>query len=137
MKSIARIFGPLVVIAIAGICCANSPSKPAGGKVMRASSPRALIAGANVSAATSITPQSINFVQDGTYQVILDVVLNGAHRTRIVTVSGDGTALAFDGVPVPSPPAAATNLAAELVTLGTRMTAMFSNAAVQSAMTAP
>lgn len=131
-----RNFAAYLVLAVAGIVAGVATfahAKPRGAIAM---SPRIVVPG-NVSSTGSVTPQSIQFVQDGTYSIIVDVALNGGHRTRVVSVSADGTAIAFDGVPVASPPAAATNLAAELVTIGGKITTMFSNAAVQAAMTAP
>ena len=100
-------------------------------------SPNVIVAAGTVSATASISVNDTQFLADGTFRTPVDINLNGAHRTRWVTVSADGLTISVDGIAIASPPSVAVAWAAEQPVLGAKMAAMFANTSVQSFLTSP
>jgi len=95
------------------------------------------ISGGNITAACNLTPLTIQLNADGSFVVVLDAQLNGAHRTRVNGISADGLTFTLDGVPIASPPAALQALGTHLAAASPKITAAYSAAAVTAAVCGP
>lgn len=97
----------------------------------------AVIPGGNIQAAVSITPLVVVLNSDGSFNITLDVALNGAHRSRVNFISADGLSFKLDGVDVVSTPNALLALGAHLAGATAKITSAYSVPGVIALLAAP
>lgn len=90
-----------------------------------------------VSVNMTVNPIDIQIISDGSFNILLQLNLNGALRTRTLTISSDASTYYLDGAVIASPPASLTALGTAIVSLTAKMTTFFNLTAIQTALAAP
>jgi len=98
---------------------------------------------APVNAGTVKTTATISYLSlissntDNSSTLYIDVAFNGAHRTRGIYVSPDGTSFKLDGLAISSPPGTLQALGAHLSAFPGKLSAALSTPSIVTLLTAP